>query len=236
MAIIVGCVGPKGGPGKSTAARIIATKIIRSGHTAKIIDHDKQKTCERWASKREDYRAAMLAKKKVDPDKVPPRVPVEYYGVLEEGLAEADAFDFLVVDAAGKAGPEILRIAQVADIVVMPCNPGGDDLDPTIEIYKALLRLGIPKSRLVCMLNHVGKGPEETAARNELERHGVQVLGPPLREMVKYRTAMTFGLSPMECSGPQADEAEAVADALIAKIMEIYGEGSDVGHQNAAIG
>lgn len=223
MAIIVGCFGPKGGPGKSTMARIIATKVIRSGYTAKIADHDKQKTCVRWAGKREDLRGRLAAKRKFDPAKIPPHVPVEYYGVLEEALGQANRYDFLVIDAAGKAGPEILRIAQAADICVMPLNPGGDDLDPTVEIYRALVKLGIPQKRLICVLNHVGGAEEETAARDELSRCGVLVLGPPLREMVVYRTAMTFGLSPMECKGKkQAGEAEAVADALFAKIRGIF--------------
>lgn len=230
MAIIVGCVGPKGGPGKSTMARIIATKAVLKGYRAKIADHDVQKTCYRWGAKREDLRGRLMAKKKFDPDKVPPHVPVEYFGVLEEALAEADKFDLLAIDAAGKAGPEILRIAQAADIVVMPLNPGGDDLDPTMEIHEALIRkFGIPRQKIVCVLNHVGHSSEEEAARRELaDRWRAQILPTPLREMVVYRTAMTVGLSPMECKGAkQRAEAEAVADEMLAKISEIYAQAAD---------
>ena len=152
-------------------------------------------------------------------------MPVEYFGVLEEALGEADKFDLLAIDAAGKAGPEILRIAQAADIVVMPLNPGGDDLDPTMEIHEALVKkYGIPRKKIVCVLNHVGHPTEEAAARLELsERWRAQVLTAALREMVVYRSAMTVGLSPMECKGTkQRGEAEAVADGLLAKISEIY--------------
>ena len=227
MAIIVGCVGPKGGPGKSTMARIIATKAVLSGDRAKIADHDVQKTCYRWGAKREDMRSRLMAKPKLDPAKIPPHVPVEYFGILDEAIADAENFDLVAIDAAGKAGPEILRIAQVADIVVMPLNPGGDDLDPTMEIYAALIRrYSIPRNKIVCVLNHVGHAAEEAAARRELaEKWQAQVLDPPLREMVVYRTAMTVGLSPMECKGSkQRAEAEAVADALLAKIGEIYAQ------------
>lgn len=235
MTIFVGCVGAKGGSGKSTMSRLIATALIRAGFTAKIADLDRQRTCLAWAAKREDFRRAIhIANqrkkpgKQIDVDLECPRVPVEYYGILDMALSDADQFDYYVLDSAGKASREILEIARVADVVVMPLNPSGDDMWPTASIYRELVKLGIPQRKIVAVLNRVGGPEEEREAREYLTQSGAQVLGPVLREMRVFRSAMTVGRSPVEAKGanPRA-EAERVAESLINIIGEIYSNVSE---------
>lgn len=218
-------MGPKGGPGKSTIGRAIAVGVIRAGATAAIADLDPQKTVIDWAIKREQLREHMREKGK----DIPPPVPVRWFGNLSEALNESQRYDFHVLDAPGKTGPEILAIAQAADFVVMPCNPGADDMWPTIKAYNELVRKGVPKSKLIVVLNHVGGAPEEKAARTFLaDECGARVLDHALRERVVYRSAMTAGLSITEVKAEShRAEAEGVVGELLDNIMAA-GNGSEI--------
>lgn len=225
-------MGPKGGPGKSTVGRAVTVGIIGAGATAGIADLDPQKTCVDWAIKRENLREDLRRRGK----EVPHPVPVRYFANLSEALNESARYDFHVLDAPGKTGPEMLAIAQAADVVVMPCNPGADDMWPTIKAYNELVRKGVPKSKLIMVLNHVGGAPEEKAARTFLaEECAAQVLDVGLREKVVYRSAMTAGLSITEVKGEGLrKEAEAVVSALIDKILAIHGAGNGSEEQGRA--
>lgn len=231
MTVIVGCVGQKGGPGKSTLARLLAVGVIRAGMTAAIADLDHtQKTVLDWSAKREKYRANVLEKGR---DAPPPSVPCRVYSDVNLALLDAERFDYFVLDAPGRTGPEILRIAQAADIVVLPCNPGGDDMTPTVRVFNALVGREIPRNRLIVVLNHIGGDPEARAARDFLTQCGAQVLDAGLREKVVYRSALTAGLSPAEIVGKSKaaaalrHEAETVVAKLLGKITEIYEAGNE---------
>ena len=222
-------------------SRLIATALIRAGLTAKIADLDRQRTCLSWASKREDFRRALhvgnLRKKpgkQIDIETECPRVPVEYFGILDMALIDSKPYAYYVLDSAGRASREIVEIARVADVIVMPLNPSGDDMWPTAAVYGELVKLGIPQRKIVTVLNRVGGREEEAAARDYLSQRGAQVLGPVLREMRVYRSGMTVGRAPVEAKGAnQRAEAEQVAESLINIIGEIYhvaqGQGGGAG-------
>lgn len=216
-------------------SRLIATALIRAGFTAKIADMDRQRTCLAWASKREDFRRAIhmanqrkKPQKQIDVDLECPRVPVEYFGILDMAMSDAGNYDYYVFDSAGRASREIVDIARIADVVVMPLNPSGDDMWPTATVYQELVKLGIPQRKVVTVLNRVGGPEEERDARAFLTQSGAQVLGPVLKEMRVYRSAMTVGRSPVEAKGAnQRAEAEKVAETLINLIGEIYNDVSE---------
>lgn len=232
MTIIVGCVGQKGGPGKSTLARLLAVGVIRAGMAAAIADLDHtQKTILDWAAKREKLRASLTDKVKLPKTGMPPRVPCQVYSDVDAALADASAYNFYILDAPGRTGPEIMRIAQASDIVVLPCSPSGDDINPTIRVFNSLVQKGVPRSKLIVVLNHIGGAPEETAARDFLTQCGAQVLDLGLREKVVYRSAMTAGLSAAEVTGDALrGEAEAVVKALMALIIKVHNDERTGGH------
>lgn len=220
MAIKVGCVGQKGGPGKSTFARLIAVGAIKAGATAAIAELDyTQKTILDWAAKREKLRDG-LQKRGKDPDTIP-RVPCQVFSDVDAALSDSERFQFYVLDAPGRTGPEILRIAEASDIVVMPCNPGADDMAPTVRVFNALGAKGIARDRMLVVLNHIGNKSEEKAAREFLAACGANVLEVGLPEKVIYRSAMTAGLSAAEVTNAALrDHAEGLVGAILGKIME----------------
>jgi chromosome partitioning protein len=58
MLVIVGFVSQKGGVGKSTLARALATSAAAAGTKITIADLDiQQETVKRWADRREEYEA-----------------------------------------------------------------------------------------------------------------------------------------------------------------------------------
>lgn len=230
MTVYIACIGPKGGSGKSTTARLIATALVRAGFTAKIGDFDPQRTSLTWASKREDFRRKVhegnkfrKPTKQIDVDEVCPRVPVEYFGLLDKALADSADYQYYIFDTAGRASSQLVEIGKIADICVMPMNPGGDDLWPTTAVYGQLEKLGISRRKLVAMLNRVAGSSgdvEEREARAELDAFGARTLAICLKDRVLFRSAMKVGLAPVEVRGKYKFEAEAVAEALINIINE----------------
>lgn len=221
MATKIGCVGQKGGPGKSTFARLIAVGAVKAGATAAIAELDyTQKTILDWAAKREKLRDELQRKGK-DPETVP-RIPCQVFSDVDAALADSERFQFYIMDAPGRTGPEILRIAEASDVVVMPCNPGADDMAPTVRVFNTLGAKGIARERMLVVLNHIGGKPEEKAAREFLAACGVNVLDVGLPEKVIYRSAMTAGLSAAEVNKPDLRElAESVVAAILTKVMEV---------------
>ncbi len=244
MTTIVGCLGQKGGSGKSTTARLIAVATTRAGMPAFIADMDHtQKTSHMWSAARVALRADLEGQGKGVAHI--PRIACGIYDNIADALAEArtERHAFFMIDAPGRTGPEILQIAKVSDVVVLPCNPGADDLTPTIKVYKGLLRAGIEQKRIIVLLNHIGNASEEEAARQHLANSGVETLPLGLKEKVVYRSALTQGLSPTEVThkGSKA-EAEAVVKQLLGKIIEanddesgrVGGEGGEVQQEVSA--
>ncbi len=234
MTIVVGCVGQKGGPGKSTMARLLGVAIASADATVQLaeLDHT-QKTLWDWSLNRDRRRAEALeamneaAAKGKRPKKeitVPPRVPVKVYDRVDLAMADSGAFDFFVLDAPGRTGPEILQIAQASDILVMPCNPGGDDMRPTVRVFSELVRHGVSRNKILCVLNDIGNATEEDAARVFLGKNGANVLPVGLPGLVAYRSALTAGLSPAEVTHTASREkALAVAAALLTEVIKVYG-------------
>ena len=117
MAYIIGVVSQKGGVGKSTVARLVATDFARmDGGTwdVKIADLDiSQATSFHWMQRRHANATQ-------------PEIRVEGYQRLEKATNDAEHFDVMVLDGAPHATTETLRIARVANLVIIPTGTHPD--------------------------------------------------------------------------------------------------------------
>lgn len=108
MTLIIATVSQKGGVGKSTLARFIAREYANAGWNVKIADLDiGQGTSFNWQSRglQQDVK---------------PVIAVERFGTVEQALRIAEHVDLLILDGPPHSTAGTLRLAQAADLVLLP--------------------------------------------------------------------------------------------------------------------
>ena len=205
MGIVVAFVSQKGGVGKSTMARALAREAAAGGLSVKLADLDTQQGTSL------DWQRARLAAG------IEPLVSVEPFGNAAQALKAATAYDLLIIDGPARTSSATLEIAKAASLVVQPSGPSLDDLRPAVREFHALVKAGIPATRLTFALNHIGTDAEESDARTFLEEAGYPVLGGYLPERPAYRRAQNGGHAVTETKFAALN---ARADALMQSLVE----------------
>jgi chromosome partitioning protein len=204
MTTVVAFVGQKGGVGKSTLARALATSAVRAGLAVKTVDLDPQQaTITVWAQARDRY-------------KVSPSIKVDAFVFVKDALAGAQTEDFVIIDTPGGISDAIAEIAVHATLLVQPTSPSIDDLYPGVFVFQALERVGISRDRLAFALCRT-LGEEEAAdARGYLGGLGYAVLAGDVPEHLDYRRAMNQGRAITEAS---EELLSARAETMIADLL-----------------
>jgi chromosome partitioning protein len=184
MLVIVAFVSQKGGVGKSTLARALATSASAAGTNVVVADLDfQQETVGKWAERRDEYDSG-------------PAIKVERHATAAEAIGTASLENqLLVLDAPPRASRGTLEIARRVDLVVQPTGPGIDDLDPAILLFHELSRSGIANDKLAMALSRVASKSEADLARRYVEKAGYTVLPGFIQERISFREAHNRGLS-----------------------------------------
>lgn len=209
MAWIVGFISQKGGVGKSTKARALAREASACGIKTKLADLDlEQATSAEW------HRRRLSAG-------LPPVASVEVFSTAKQAIESDGEFDLLILDGPARASKGTSEIAKVADLIVQPTGASLDDLVPAIKVFNALVKEGVPRSKLVFALSRVGTEAEELDARAYISEAGYETLAGCLFEKPAYRKAMNSGLAVTETRYKGLNErADELIQALIDKIGE----------------
>lgn len=165
-ALTIGTISQKGGVGKSTLARVIATEFARNEFEVQIADLDtSQLTATSWSADR-------LA------NDIEPRVYVQGYSKISDVASQLAKFDLIVIDGAPASSRQTLEIARLADYLVMPTKTTLDDLRPQIKLAHELIKSGISRSKIGFVLSMTGKSKAETSSAAEyIEEAGYKCLG-----------------------------------------------------------
>jgi len=176
----------KGGSGKTTLAVHTAVAAQESGERVIIVDTDLQQSAKIWSK----------ARKGAAPEVAP--VPA---ATLNDVIAAArhDAMTLCIIDTAPHAAPDAVRVAKVADLVVIPCRPTAFDLaavDNAVEIAKAA------GARAVFVLSACPfRALEIAETRAELERKGFPVAPVPIIDRRAFARAIASGRAVTEFEG-----------------------------------
>jgi len=211
MAYIIGVVSQKGGVGKSTVSRLIASEFARmDGGTwdVKIADLDvSQATSFHWMQRRHRHKIAT-------------DVRVEGYQRLEKAVEDAENFHVMVLDGSPHATSQTLKIGLAANVVVIPTGTALDDLEPAVALAREMKANKVDDSRIVFVLSRTGDSDAEVAeARGYLEKTGFRVADGCLPERTAYRRASDLGQAIGETAYPSLNErAKAVFSSIIASL------------------
>lgn len=127
----------------------------------------------------------------------------------------------LIIDAPARTSKGTLAIARVADLVVQPTCASTDDLRPAVREFHALVKQGVPKSKLAFALNRISTAAEEAETRGYIAEAGYATLDGCLLERPAYRKAQNRGHAVTETSyaGLNA-KADALIQALIDRVED----------------
>ena len=215
VAKVIAFAGHKGGTGKSLLAQGSAVQAARNGHSVVLVDLDiDQQTSFEWAQ----ARLLNKYKPKVCAALIDPAAHSDF------GLGTARlGFDVLVVDAPGWSDERTLRLAAIADLMVLPATPTVADLRPTIRLMHELKGQGIPDSREVIAFNHVRAARELTFARTYLKEAGLSALPKSIRELLGYRTLQNVGRGITEATAATVKKEAKEMMVLIDKMLQEAG-------------
>jgi len=209
MSKIIGVVSQKGGVGKSTIARLLATEFARNGWEVKIADLDAgQKTCADWQARRIE-------------NGLQPEISVEVVGSIERALRTRNHYDLIILDGLPMASKLTLEMAQNADLVILPTSTGLDDLTPTVKLCHELRKNGLNVKQMLVLLSKTGSSESDIeAARNFVHEAGYEVLENSLPEKTAYRQALDQGRSLTETRYPKLNElATKIVQAVAQKLV-----------------
>lgn len=210
MLTTIGCISQKGGVGKSTLARLIATEYARQGWRVLVADLDTQQaTCTRWAERRQAAG-------------VEPHVEVQAFHRVDPALRAAVGYDLLVFDGAPHASTQTGEVAQRSNLVLLPTGLAVDDLVPAVQLAHELVAKGVPAQRLAVCFVRVGDSESELAeASDYIARAGYRYLSTNLPERTGYRRASDLGRAATETAYPTLNHR---ADALVQAVVDLLEE------------
>lgn len=212
MGYIIGVVSQKGGVGKSTVSRAIATTYAKAGWNVKVADLDiNQSTSFTWLQRR-------LA------NEISPVVAVETFGSVAHALRTADAYDLMILDGAPHASRSTVEIAKRADLIVLPTQLSLDDLEPQVILANNLVsEHQVPSDRIVFALSKSGDSPREIEeARQYLAGTLFTTLDSQIPEKTAFRRAHDEGKSVVESpyKGPR-EQADVLIQSLIDRLEDV---------------
>jgi chromosome partitioning protein len=183
MPLVVAFISQKGGVGKSTLARGLATFAVANGSKTKVADLDlQQRTAIVWETTRARHG-------------VKPAVDVQPFDTVKDAFSAAKSSDLLILDIAGKIADGASEAAQSAHLLVQPTSPSSDDLHISVLVFLAMERVGVARDKLAFALCRVLSAAEEKYARSYLGSFGYTVLDSSIPEHLGYREVMRAGRS-----------------------------------------
>lgn len=200
----------KGGAGKSTLARSLASYWINIGRDVAVIDADPQGS----VITRHDSNG-LLEKLKVIAE------PEETVGALIEEMK--NQYSLIIVDTGGFRNKTTIRALVGTDVAIIPLKPSPDDTVSAIETHDLIKEINnIPervnkpiKYRMVLTMTQQGTVISRHI-RTELEQVGYLLLKAEMYHRVAYPEAAIKGLSPCitDPDGPAARDIAAIVTEL----------------------
>jgi chromosome partitioning protein len=182
---VISVLGPKGGSGKSTTSRLVATAYAEAGLSVKLADFDvRQKTAVNWVARR------LEAGHKPD-------VPAECFNSINEILREP--YSVVVCDFARKPEVSPFKIAEASDVILIPTGVWNDELRVQLSFVREFVRNGVDRSKILMVVNNRLEHAKVGAAARELISS--QDIGHTQSELVgraAYGKALDRGLALFE--------------------------------------
>lgn len=211
--LTIACLSQKGGVGKSTLARLIARTYAKAEWRVKIADFNtKQKTSVDWCAMRMDQG-------------VKPEIAAEAFTSIKSAIRQEDQFDLMVFDGRPDSDVSSLEIAREANLILVPCSTSFDDLSPQVKFAHELLSKGIPRSRILFVINRAAESQVAVdEAKSFVTSAGYAVAKTDIPARTGYEMAQNSGRALTETSFVSLNIR---ADELAQEVVEILTKATD---------
>ena len=200
---VISIISQKGGVGKTTLAINLAAAAQHKGGGVIIADTDPQQSTYRWYLGRKDARPL-------------PYVASVFPDALPEFLdkARSNQADYVFIDTSPNSTDESLAIADLSDLIVVPCGPSFIDLR-ALKRTENILRIA-GKPALAVLNLCPSYGTEADQAAKALKTLGLDVCKQRIANRASARRAYALNQSihEFEPSGKAAQEFAAVFKAI----------------------
>jgi chromosome partitioning protein len=197
----------KGGAGKTTLAINLAAAAIKSGFHAVLADTDPQQSAYNWYKDRQDG---------LEPDVIssfPDRL-----GENQDLARQADV-DYFIVDTPPNASEYAIRVAKLADLIIIPTKPSCFDL---VALERTVTVLETVKKPAFAVLNECPTyGSEADDAEEALLQYGLTTLPNRIhnRASIRRHTTPLQTIFEYEPEGKAAVEFSALFKAIALYFM-----------------
>ncbi|KAA5604409.1 ParA family protein [Roseospira marina] len=204
--LVFASISQKGGVGKSTIARLLATVYAGAGWEIKVADLNlTQKTIINWLADR--LQAG-----------VQPEIAAEPFGSVKKALKQASHYDAMIFDGAPDSHQSTLEIAKAADVIFVPSGVTKDDLVPQVLLANELVDVHkIKRDRIMFVLNKaLDSQVSVDEARGFIERAVYTCAKTALPARTGYQRAQNAGRSVIETEFPTLNQtADALAQEMV---------------------
>lgn len=223
--MLIALVQGKGGVGKTTIATTLTTWLHRQGRRVVLLDADPAASAARWI-----HRCAPAAPVVQVPSSPDPR------GAVLAAAKRALAMGDVVVSDSPPSSVETMRaLIGLADLVVVPCGPGTEEIHQGKRtIGAAAEEGGVRREEVPCLVVLTRLIARTTIAKDAL--HLLSSLNVPIARAslvhrVAWQECMSDGATIFD-GGARAAEAAAEGAAVCQEIMR-YAEGDRHAEENA---
>lgn len=211
MVYIIGVISQKGGVGKSTISRLLATEIAAAQFAVKIADLDTQQlTVSTWAKERALSH-------------IKPKIPARGFSNVKNALKDAPFFDVYIIDGRPHASLQTLDIAKNAHLLIIPTGQTKDDLRPAVTLAHNLAEKDISPSKIVFALSKTTHSLSElSAAKEYLQQTPYHTLQGHIPISTAYGISHDHGKSVAETPHPSLNnKAQLLAQSIIDRLALI---------------
>ena len=206
---VIAFISQKGGVGKSTLARVLATEATKKKIKTLLADCDhQQKTSYEWTQWRKE-------------NKINPAINSQVFQQVKDIWPLTNQYDLIIIDAPARTSQGTLEVAKKADLIIQPVGASRDDLLPALREFNALKAQGIKKDKLLFVLNHLSTPTEVLATQEYLTESGYPFAPFYLSEKASFRQVQSEGKSISEVSYPSLKKQVQQLVKFVLKRIEV---------------
>lgn len=194
---IIGIGGPKGGTGKTTLSINIAVALAHTGAKVSLLDADKLRHSKEWSILRDGLDVPHITCKNTVGD------------IDDVIVSMARESDFLIIDAGGFDGPEMMYSLAYAHRFIAPLQPSAFDLRTLNQINERarMARPVNPNLRAFTLISRVSNQRNSSITQyavdffNDSKPEQLELLPAFVHELNAYKRCTITGKGVLEMNG-----------------------------------